>query len=115
MTTATKQAQRTPGPWHTNVAGTRVEGPQYQRIANGHWYKTATMRPVAEANEENCANLRFIVTACNAYDAHVARIAELEAALQSLTDELFRERGFRTAELSKVGRAARAALAKVSP
>lgn len=27
----------------------------------------------------------FIVTACNAYNAHVARIAELEAALRKLT------------------------------
>jgi hypothetical protein len=32
-------------------------------------------------------NAEFIVTACNAYDAHVARIAELEAVLREVISE----------------------------
>ncbi len=87
-------AGRTPGPWTTGpntrdddkygiLRGGRVIAAVYIPCEIGAHDETAiTSRAMADA--------AFIVTACNAHDANVARIAELEAALKVAAKHVYR-------------------------
>ena len=77
MTTATK-AQRTPGPWKRNRVDSIV-GAGGVEVCNMSLYGYH-LPPFANANAEH------ILAACNAHDANVARIAELERALRDCVE-----------------------------
>jgi len=74
----TKQAQRTPvhtpTPWHIRNTSVLVG-----IIETGH--------PTVIGKAAYVEDADFIILACNAYDAHLARIAELEAALRSVVKD----------------------------
>lgn len=74
--TAATHTQHTPGPW-------RAEGATVKAVSHGQWFKVTRADGLNHTPEGNRNNAAFIVAACNAYDANLARIAELEAALRT--------------------------------
>lgn len=103
------QTNHTPTPWIAETVGVSSTGPDGVDVCeitseNGH-------ARIAEYMTE--PNAAFIVTACNAYDAHVATIAELMAALRQLIAQHDRPHGFEDENwYARQLEVARAALAK---
>lgn len=92
----------TPTPWRLNVTGSYGD-----QVFNEKGLIVADCKWTASNFEGRCANAAFIVEACNAHDALVARVAELEGALRKIADEQCAHPGFCYHHI------ARAALAKV--
>ncbi len=85
MTTATKQAQRTPGPWTCldQFAG----GPSITAQGFGHVAQVriraygSKSSPKPRPREAAIADAHFIVKACNAYDDLIYNLSEAAAVL----------------------------------
>jgi acetolactate synthase regulatory subunit len=118
MTTPANTPKHTPGPYHRNIRA----GGRYPVIFAGRntHVCTVSQQPTGDETE---ANIDFIVIACNSFAANQARIAELEAAgntlervLGSLCHAVFDVKADRRAlidpRISEAVKSARSVLAK---
>jgi hypothetical protein len=103
-----KQAQRTPGPYKVSAWDKSLIINDERDILCGVGIDQAEL-----LDDRDVADRNFIIEACNAYDAHVARIAELEAALREIAYASPRDDGYDAYDAAgRYQSVARAALAK---